>query len=309
MLPIQNFVHGQGYKCGHETRSHPGACCRDCKLDLDKQTAGVWKQVTNTVALLDMYESEAAEAKAGIHRLDEAQRIREVETTLGEQNVPVTFTIKAGQMEVTEGQLLPSFEDAVMLNRAIVHALNESIVEGATSVLGTQRSYNTARQKIHFTNWSIQLDDLARRHKQEHIKELQLFHVNRAACQYLECGSIAKVTAMDKQMELLLEHSTLMHVRLLPCTFYRLHGLPCVALHASTWEVQVLYHSAHRLMFHAGGTGTQQKQGLHQRDRSRGQWDRGQRKALDLHRGGAEYHGRQATPHRRCHRPRRHTKA
>ena len=186
---------------------------RDCRLDLEKQLLGVWARATNSAALLDMLEGEGVAMQQQLSLMLEEQTRREAAAAHAEQNVPAVFSLKCGQIEVLEGQLFPQFDDAVMLKTAIVQAHNHAIARDATSLLELWAASNSVRQKIHLTRWSIELDELAAAHKLEHIKELQIFHVDRATCQLLESGTTRKGTAADKQMELLLQHSKCMHVR------------------------------------------------------------------------------------------------
>ena len=71
--------------------------------------------MTTRIALLDMYEAQSRLCLEASDKAAQVQASRDSDVALLGQNVPVVLPFKHGQMEVTEGQLLPTFEDSVCL--------------------------------------------------------------------------------------------------------------------------------------------------------------------------------------------------
>ena len=187
--------------------------CSDCKLGVDQQADAAWAQLANTVATWDMLDAEKAHVARTQQQAEQAARQTASECKLGESNVPVVFELRGAQMEASNLQLLVGLGDAALLNSAAVRRLNAVIVDEARKLLKCQRECDQARDAAHLTQWTIQRDALAAQHKHEHIQELQLLHLGREVSQLLEPHAGARAKSAEKQLELMLTHSRLMHVR------------------------------------------------------------------------------------------------
>ena len=199
----------------HANSSDRQSCwlCSDCKLGVDKQADAAWAQLAHTVATWDMLDAEKAHVTRNQQQAEQAARHTSSECKLGESNVPVVFELRGAQMEAFNSQLLVGLGDAALLNSAAVRRLNAVIVDEARKLLKYQRECDQVRDAAHRTQWTIQRDALAAQHKHEHIQELQLLHLGREVSQLLEPHAGARAKSAEKQLELMLTHSRLMHVR------------------------------------------------------------------------------------------------
>jgi hypothetical protein len=198
---------------------HPDSCsssleaCRDCKLAVDKQLDAAWLALTQTAATWDVYDAKRALLSLARQQREQAHHHVAAQARMQEQNVPVAFVLKGGQLELPRGQALPSLGDAALVHVATVRALNGAVVDAANKALDILRDCNALRRQAVHAEWEIARDTLAAKHKQEGVQELQLLHIGREVSQLWDGGVVAKGTPAEKQAELLLTHGKLMHVR------------------------------------------------------------------------------------------------
>ena len=187
---------------------------RDCKLHTDTQAAAAWHRASRTHAQLQAYSRSIEGLLTALQSQSEACAARDRDHCVHEQNVPITLTLSGGQVEATRGQALPTLSDAALLSRDIVAHRNAQVALHGSDVLGATRDCAAERQARHLVTWSLEMDDLAARHKREHVRELQLVHVTRDVAQVLEGGADGPAPRSPaKQAELMLEHGSLTHVR------------------------------------------------------------------------------------------------
>jgi hypothetical protein len=177
--------------------------------------ADAWKSTVATGMLVDEYKFELEHTSQQIqHHLEEIQDGEQLSVNAC-VDVPVVLTGNGGQMEVMEDRLLPDLEDAVILHKSVINMLNEHIVSQAERVLESLRACSTLKQQIHLCSWGISLTELAQKHQQEHIRELQLLHVPRAVQRVLVSGEGASNQdgAQVKMLEKVRDLNKHMHVR------------------------------------------------------------------------------------------------
>jgi hypothetical protein len=145
----------------------------------------------------------------------ELQSQTDKQITAACMNVPTILSCKGGQVEVTSLTLIPDLEDAVVLSTSSVNSLNTHVVMRAEKVLECLRACKDLKRGIHLASWGISQAELAQKHKQEHVRELQLLHVPRAFQNSLLSGEVV-VSHNDAQVKMLEKVGHLnrhMHVR------------------------------------------------------------------------------------------------
>jgi hypothetical protein len=152
---------------------------RDCRLVVTERTTDAWLRTAAATALLDIFELEAESLSTAIVADAEALQKRLEYDDISRLNSPFAFCCCGGQLEAWRGQVIPNYEDAVLLDRRTVQAVNAVIVEAAGKVLESMQTCVAARQQIHRNKWEIQQRELSAGHKQAHTRELQLLHVTR----------------------------------------------------------------------------------------------------------------------------------
>lgn len=189
--------------------------CRDCKLGVLEQTEECWKSSATLVALLEDYKAELDHTSKLIHSSMEQQKQSDQEITAACMNIPTVLTCKGGQVEVTEQTQIPDLEDAVILATSSVNFLNTHVVLQAEKVLECLRECRDFKRGIHLSSWGISQAELAEKHKQEHVRELQLLHVPRAVQNVLLSGGVAapQDNAEVKMLEKVRALHKHMHVR------------------------------------------------------------------------------------------------
>eukprot|EP00892_Ulva_mutabilis_P005361 jgi/Ulvmu1/3197/UM015_0238.1 len=164
---------------------------RDCRLGLLEKLAQAWGDGAACVSVMDAY---AAEHMCLTNKVQEAhQQLEQVHINIQYNtiDVPIVFAGRGGQIEVTEGQLLPDMQNAVLVKRDIIQALNHAVQEQAAKVLELLEDCSQLRSNKAAIAWESSLSDLAAEHKSEHVKELQLFHVTRGVQALLDCNRSA----------------------------------------------------------------------------------------------------------------------
>jgi len=102
----------------------------------------------------------------------------------------------------------------VLLPRSTVDALNAAVRAGAEAKLCTLRLCSTARATIHSAQWELQRCDLERRHKTEHVRDLQLLHVTRNVGDVLEGRAGGARHPDERRLEARLDRERQAQVRL-----------------------------------------------------------------------------------------------
>lgn len=190
--------------------------CRDCKLGVLEQIEQCWKSSCTTAALLEEYKAELDHTSKLMNFSMELQSQSDKQVAVACMNVPTVLTCKGGQVEVTEQTLIPDLEDAVMLATSSVNLLNTHVVLQAEKVLECLRACRDFKQGIHLSSWGISQAELAQKHKEENVRELQLLHVPRAIQNVLLSGeaAVSQDMAQVKSLEKVRDLHTHMHVRL-----------------------------------------------------------------------------------------------
>lgn len=167
------------------------------------------------MALLDDYKAELDHTSKTIHASLEQQRQTDARIASICMDVPAVLTCKGGQVEVTEQTLIPDMEDGVMLATSSVNVLNTHVVLQAEKVLECLRSCRDYKRGIYLSSWGISQAELAQKHKQEHVRELQLLHVPRAVQDVLLSGEHtgSQDSAQIKMLEKVRDLHKHMHVR------------------------------------------------------------------------------------------------
>lgn len=182
--------------------------CRDCRIGQLEKLARAWEAGAEVVATLDAYVAESTCLS------NKLQAAHEKSAKLAQDNidlsvdVPVVFSGYGGQVEITEDQLLPDMQHALLVNRDRINVLNCAIHQQATRVLELLQDCSQLRSKQQGIAWDLSMSDLAAEQKLEHVKELQLFHVTRDVQGVLECNrkqyvpNSSEAKVLDKLREL-----------------------------------------------------------------------------------------------------------
>lgn len=217
-----------------------------------EQIEECWKSSSATVALLDEYKAELNHTSKLMNSSMELQRRTDKQVATGCLNVPTVLTTKGGQVEVTERTLIPDLEDAVMLATSSVNCLNTHVVLQAEKVLECLRACRDFKQGIHLSSWGISQAELAEKHKQEHVRELQLLHVPRAVQNVLLSGeaAVSQDVAQVKSLEKVRDLHNHMHVRFI-MTSYGQPICQCAYCDSAVTNAAV---DIHMLFFHLSWT-------------------------------------------------------
>lgn len=162
--------------------------CRDCRLGLLEKLANAWETGAATVSVVDAYTAEATNLSNKIQEAHEVIQKTAHDAVQCAIDVPISFIGCGGQIEVTENQLLPNLQKAVLVNRNRIQVLNDAVHQQAAKVLERLENCSQLRSKQQGAGWELSRIDLATEHKAEHVKQLQLFHVTRRVQDLLECN-------------------------------------------------------------------------------------------------------------------------
>lgn len=162
--------------------------CRDCRIGELERLVCAWDAGAEVGATLDSY---LAESKCLSNKLQAAQgkisKLTQDNVNLS-VDVPVVFVGQGGQVEITEDQLLPDMQHALLVNRDRINVLNDAIHQQATKFLELLQDCGQLKSRQQGIAWALSMSDLAAEHKMEHVKELQLFHVTREVQDLLDCN-------------------------------------------------------------------------------------------------------------------------
>ena len=179
---------------------------------LDDQIACSWHALAMSAATWDAYDAERAQLLHSLRASESSVRQQLADLNKAEQDIPVTFDLKCGQVEALEPGSLCSLKGSAMLKKSVVQALNDKILQEGQDALHIMQDSRAMQKDMHAAHWDIDLDSLAAKHKQEAVRELQLLHIGRDVAKLWDSKPSMQTTPA-KHMELTLSHSKLMHVR------------------------------------------------------------------------------------------------
>lgn len=156
---------------------------------------------------MDAYVAETTSLSNKLHTSHKKMNMIQQYALSNIIDVPIVFVGCGGQVEVTEHQLLPDMQTAVLIKKDWVQTLNEKVHWQAAKVLECVQDCSDLRSRQQAVAWGLSLSDLAADHKAEHAKELQLFHVTRGVQNLLDCNrsEAVKKTPEAKVLERLRE--------------------------------------------------------------------------------------------------------
>lgn len=164
-------------------------------------------------AQLDVFENELEAVTEQLRTDAEELQERLGDMMMRDKDLPIVLQMREAQMEVPEARVLPNMAHAVLLKRNLVECLNSAIRSKAGAGLARLRICSDVRRKIFMVEWELQRQELARLHKLDHIKELQLVHLTRNIQEVLDNPDELSKFLPDKQLESQLLHNKAIHVR------------------------------------------------------------------------------------------------